>query len=160
MEVYKAVAIMLEQEYSARTVRDYSAIAGFFNEQYRQSYDLLPFSHFRFARSFGERCIEVLDYSLAVTHENDRPPSVEFLEMKFNPQASLPEDAPPEQDRVYQDDTDLVSQEITVNKALSALRQGVRILKLQEPVKSLVEGLLDELENVLQPMLDKILSLG
>jgi hypothetical protein len=160
MEVYKAVATMLNQEYSSRTVRDYAGLAAFFNSEIRQEYDLLPFSHFRYARSFGDRWAEVLGYSLAVAHENDRPPSVEFLEMKFQPPIEMPEYDENEQPmQSYSSDTDMVDG-MTVSKALGIIRRGLKTFQLPDHVHDTAESLLDELEGILQPMLDKMLSIG
>jgi len=63
---------------SGRTVRDYAEVAAFFPVTVRDEYDVLPFSHFRFAKSCGLRFREVLDSSL------DNPSmSVEALEISF-----------------------------------------------------------------------------
>jgi hypothetical protein len=49
---------------SGRTVRDYAEISAFFPQHTRDEYDMLPFSHFRFAKSCGLKWQNVLDYSL------------------------------------------------------------------------------------------------
>lgn len=50
---------------SGRTVRYYAETAEFFSDEMRQEYEMLPFSHFVFARSMGDRWREVLDYARA-----------------------------------------------------------------------------------------------
>ena len=63
---------------SGRTVRDYAEVSAFYPYNMREEYDVLPFSHFRFAKSCGLRYQEILDYSM------DNPSvSVEALEMIF-----------------------------------------------------------------------------
>lgn len=47
-----------------RTVRYYSETAAYYVANDRTHYDILPFSHFVFARSMGVRWREVLDYSM------------------------------------------------------------------------------------------------
>lgn len=49
---------------SGRTVRDYAEISAFFPIDTRDKYDMLPFSHFRFAKSMGRKWQDVLDYSM------------------------------------------------------------------------------------------------
>jgi hypothetical protein len=62
MVIYSAVGRFCGK--SGRTVRDYAEIAAFFPVHTREYYDMLPFSHFRFAKSCGLRWEEVLEYSL------------------------------------------------------------------------------------------------
>lgn len=49
---------------SGRTIRDYAEISAFFPVAVREQYDMLPFSHFRFAKSCGSEWENVLDYSM------------------------------------------------------------------------------------------------
>jgi hypothetical protein len=49
---------------SARTVRYYAETAAFFSYDTRTAYEVLPFSHFVFARSMGDRWMEVLDRAM------------------------------------------------------------------------------------------------
>ncbi len=50
--------------YSARTIRYYAETALFYPNNIRDKYDILPFSHFVYARYKGERWEEVLEYAL------------------------------------------------------------------------------------------------
>jgi len=63
---------------SGRTVRDYAEVAAFFSPGVRDEYDVLPFSHFRFAKSCGLDYREALDRSLS-----NPSMSVEALELLF-----------------------------------------------------------------------------
>jgi len=48
---------------SPRTVRYYRETAAFYPQEVRQEFDILPFSHFVFARTMGIRWREVLEFS-------------------------------------------------------------------------------------------------
>jgi hypothetical protein len=61
MRVYEAVGTYCGK--SARTIRYYAETASFFELSTRQEYEHLPFSHFVFARTMGERWEEVLEYA-------------------------------------------------------------------------------------------------
>lgn len=49
---------------SERTVRYYAEVAAFYPENVRTIYEVLPFSHFVFAKTMGGQWQEVLDYAL------------------------------------------------------------------------------------------------
>lgn len=61
-----------------RTVRYYRETAVFFPPMIRSKYEILPFSHFVFARTMGDRWKEVLDYSV-----NNPGISKEMLAYRF-----------------------------------------------------------------------------
>jgi hypothetical protein len=111
MDVYIAVAIFLNGEYSARTVRHYSSLAAFYPVEVRDKYDLLPFSHFAFARSLGERWGEVLETSLALAMERDHPVSVDHLSHLFTTREAPPNFVDTESEAVAVDD-DLMSSQL------------------------------------------------
>lgn len=58
--VYKAVGRFCGK--SPRTVRYYAETSAFYPEEVRDEFDMLPFSHFVFARSTGEQWREVLEF--------------------------------------------------------------------------------------------------
>lgn len=60
-QIYHAVGRFCGK--SGRTVRGYAEVTAFFPEAIRQEYEVLPFQHFVFAKSMGERWKEVLDYA-------------------------------------------------------------------------------------------------
>ena len=91
MAVYVAVAILDNEEHSARTIRDYSDICKLYKPEDELSYESLPFAHFRYAASFNGRRYEILDYALKQAMEYGKPPSVAELEAYFNPQPEQPE---------------------------------------------------------------------
>jgi hypothetical protein len=160
MEIYRAVAVMLNQEYSARTVRDYASIAAFYGPIVRDEFDLLPFSHFRYARTYGERWREVLEYSLAVAHENSHSPSVEFLEAKLRPAAFAEDTAEMrESEHLFESAVGGVDYQ-SIAKAVETLRTGVKMLALPEMDRDEASALLDGLISLLQPYLDRVLSIG
>lgn len=61
-QIYSAVGRFCGK--SGRTIRDYAEIAAFFPVAVREQYDMLPFSHFRFAKSKGTMWEDVLEYSM------------------------------------------------------------------------------------------------
>lgn len=61
-QIYSAVGRFCGK--SGRTIRDYAEIAAFFPVAIRERYDMLPFSHFRFAKSRGSKWEDVLEYSM------------------------------------------------------------------------------------------------
>ncbi len=63
---------------SGRTVRDYAEIASFFPEDVRKEYDMLPFSHFRFAKSCGPKWKDVLERSMLNPDSSEEKLSYEF----------------------------------------------------------------------------------
>lgn len=73
---------------SGRTVRWYAETEIFYRvgalKALREEHNDLPFSHFAFARRFGEKgAEEVLVHSLTLAEEQGYPPSVDRLEMDF-----------------------------------------------------------------------------
>lgn len=63
---------------SGRTVRDYAEISAFFPVEIREYYDMLPFSHFRFAKSCGRDWEAVLEYSIEHPDASEAQLSFEF----------------------------------------------------------------------------------
>jgi hypothetical protein len=63
---------------SGRTVRDYAEIAAFFPENVRKYYDMLPFSHFRYAKTCGIKWQDVLEYSMEHPDASEDKLSYEF----------------------------------------------------------------------------------
>jgi hypothetical protein len=78
MTIYEAVSVMLNHEYSARTVREYAYLAEKFPPKLRDAYEVLPFSHFRFAATCRD-ALAVLDLSLARCIDKGHPPTVAWL---------------------------------------------------------------------------------
>lgn len=102
-QVYAAVGRFCGK--SGRTIRYYAEQAAFYSVLTRERYDMLPFSHFVFARSMGERWQEVLDYAALkpyITEEGLRMHFkgvmvAEYVEGKVNPMTE--EDADPDEPR-------------------------------------------------------------
>ena len=59
--VYEAVGRFCDK--SGRTVRYYAEAAAFYPKSVRNEYDMLPFSHFSFARRVGDGSRVVLEYA-------------------------------------------------------------------------------------------------
>lgn len=51
--------------YSSRTIRYFAETASFYPKSIRDKYDILPFSHFVYARYKGDKWQDVLDYAMA-----------------------------------------------------------------------------------------------
>lgn len=84
-----------------KTIRYYAAVAGFYPQEIRERYQLLPFSHFSFAMRFRDsdsitfskasKCARVLDYAQDNAEEyHGLPPSVSALQDKFSGREQLP----------------------------------------------------------------------
>jgi hypothetical protein len=85
---------------AGRTVRLYADTAGFFSAETRQKYEVLPFSHFYFARANCNHWQEVLEKSLDHMEEYGSPPSVETLAVlwkygEISPNYVRPPELPP-----------------------------------------------------------------
>lgn len=61
-QIYSAVGRFCGK--SGRTIRDYAEISAFYPKEIREQYDMLPFSHFRFAKTMGRKWEDALDYSM------------------------------------------------------------------------------------------------
>jgi hypothetical protein len=82
MDIYNAIGRL--SGVAGRTVRYYAAICEFYPHDQRELYEVLPFSHFAFARQFDERAGEILSAALDyIEGHGGRPPSVEWLEYEF-----------------------------------------------------------------------------
>lgn len=84
MDVYSQLALRFGVR--TRTLRDYCSIYKFFLRADISKYSVLPFSHFRFAKSCGpDLAFRVLDLSLTAMDSNGgRPPSVEWLDVNLH----------------------------------------------------------------------------
>lgn len=83
MDVYRAVASALNNEISERTVRYYTDVVKFFDLEIFEAYELLPFSHFAFAKSFDGKAFDVLDLAYSYTKTYGKAPSVAWLSVNF-----------------------------------------------------------------------------
>ena len=75
--VYKAVGRFCGK--SGRTVRYYAETSAFYPEEVRDEFDVLPFSHFVFARSMGGRWREILEYASTVPEVTQVALRVKFV---------------------------------------------------------------------------------
>jgi hypothetical protein len=66
MQIYDAVGRFVGK--SGRTIRYYAETASFFSDEIREEFDMLPFSHFVFARSMGAEWREVLEFASEKPH--------------------------------------------------------------------------------------------
>lgn len=83
MRVYAQMAMRFGV--ASRTVRDYYAVYAYYTDEQREKYAVLPFSHFRFAKTCGIKISEqILALSLLAMDKNGgRPPSVDWLEVNL-----------------------------------------------------------------------------
>ena len=79
--VYKAVALFSGK--SARTIREYSAIASHYPMNIREIYQVLSFDHFRTAMQFGDRDLDALEWAVNQTERLGRPATVDSMEAHF-----------------------------------------------------------------------------
>lgn len=155
MDVYKAIALCLNQEISARTVEYYSSLSEFFDYSIRDEFGELPHSHFAAARKFGDRWREVLELSASMMGQYGRPPSVEWLTAEFSKDGYTPpepECTTIDEIRNYDDDVVVISGHeregsrevmLVVLDGLYQLREH----KMGEVVLGLVNALIRELER-------------
>ena len=81
-QVYSAVGRFCGK--SGRTVRYYAETAAFYSENVRNEYEMLPFSHFVYARTLGEKWKEVLDkYKKTFAEMLDEDYKIEYLEFEI-----------------------------------------------------------------------------
>lgn len=155
MAVYVAVAILDNEEHSARTIRDYSDICKLYKPEDELKYEQLPFAHFRYAAFFNGRRYEVLDYALKQCLEYGKPPSVSELETFFNPQPEQPE-------VFFSDDTSAPQFE---NTEKETEHPGMRLVdavsiidnylkELPKPIADTARGLLSQLLSIIQEHID------
>ena len=170
VDIYEAVAICLEHEYSAKTIRDFANLESIFTPAEQQQFSDLPFSHFRFAATLGPRWLDALELSAHQMGEQGRPPSVDWLYHQFF--AEMPEmsDAQyPETVLSEGQDIDILDtpevQSISValrilplecEAACSVLLRQVESLSLPEWVKLRLARLLDEIRRLLVENLEKV----
>lgn len=155
MAVYVAVAILDNEEHSARTIRDYSDICKLYKPEDELQYEQLPFAHFRYAASFNGRRYEILDYALKQCMEYGKPPSVAELEAYFNPQPEQPE-------VFFSDDTSapqFENAEPVGEHPAMGLVDAVSIIdnylkKLPDGVSEIARGLLKQILDYLQEYID------
>lgn len=83
MDVYDLVAIALNHEISARTVRYYAATAAYFDEPMRKKYLDLPFSHFVLAMQYGLLSERILQSSQEYFERIGNSPSAGWLTVQF-----------------------------------------------------------------------------
>jgi len=170
VDVSEAVAICLEHEYSAKTIRDFASLESIFTPAQQQQFSDLPFSHFRFAATLGPRRLDVLELSAHQTGETGRPPSVDWLYHQFfaetpdAPDVQYPETVLSERQDIDILDTPEV-QSISValrilplecEAACSVLLRTVESLSLPDWVKLRLARLLDEIRRLLVENLEKV----
>ena len=83
MDIYEAIARILQYEISPRTVRLYCSIFGFYPEQAREKYSGLPFQRFVDAAVYGDQWEKILDYCLDYVDTHGTSPSTRRLENQF-----------------------------------------------------------------------------
>lgn len=78
--VFAFVANYIDSEdHGASTIEDYAYVCAGFEPKDRRNYGELPFSHFRFALSYGEQRLLVLEQSMRALEKYGRPVSVRRL---------------------------------------------------------------------------------
>ena len=82
-DVYRFIAMLTSEDMSARLVEFYSGIALFCDYNMREKYDVLTFSHFAYARTWGDYAEKVLEFMMNYFSAYQRPPSVAWVENNF-----------------------------------------------------------------------------
>ena len=172
IDVSEAVAICLEHEYSAKTIRDFANLESIFTPAQQQQFSDLPFSHFRFAATLGPRRLDVLELSAHQMGEVGRPPSVDWLYHQFFAERPEEPDEPEYYDvsisdsRVVADDNQSDTLEsipslprilpLECEAACSVLLRSVESLSLPDWVKLRLARLLDEIRRLLVDNLERV----
>jgi hypothetical protein len=172
VDVSEAVAICLEHEYSAKTIRDFASLESLFTSAEQQQFSDLPFSHFRFAATLGPRRLDALELSAHQMGMQGRPPSVDWLYHQFF--AETPEEPEPVPDDIMNlagtvmpimPDSDDATESILslpvilpveCEASFQVLRRAVESLSLPEWVKLRLARLLDEIRRLLVENLEKV----
>jgi len=171
VDVSEAVAICLEHEYSAKTIRDFANLESLFTLAEQQKFSDLPFSHFRFAATLGPRRLDVLELSSHQMGEMGRPPSVDWLYHQFFAET-------PEAPEVQYPETELLENQCTgisgildqpesipsipmilpveCEASFQVLRRSVESLSLPDWVKLRLARLLDEVRRLLIDNLERV----
>jgi len=171
VDIYEAVAICLEHEYSAKTIRDFANLESIFTPAEQQKFSDLPFSHFRFAATLGPRRLDVLELSSHQMGEMGRPPSVDWLYHQFFAET-------PEAPEVQYPETELLENQCTgisgildqpesipsipmilpveCEASFQVLRRSVESLSLPDWVKLRLARLLDEVRRLLIDNLERV----
>ncbi len=80
---------------SARTVREYAAVAAFYTLEIREVYAVLSFDHFRTAMTLGPRWEMALMWAIDESQTNGgRPATVDKMVAKFAVPADMPDENP------------------------------------------------------------------
>jgi len=101
--VYFAVSIMVKGEIKPRTVEYYASLADFYPPTLRSDYEPLPFSVFYYARTFGDKWRDVLDFAMEYVEEHGTIPTVGHLAKQFEAINEPPEPVLPPLSPVYYD---------------------------------------------------------
>jgi hypothetical protein len=92
-EIYAAVGAFCGK--SARTIREYSAIAAFYPPEVREDFPILRFDHFRTAMVLGPRWESALRWAVDEADSNGgRPATVDKMIAKFAVVPEMPADNP------------------------------------------------------------------
>jgi len=124
MEIYNAVGRLAG--ISGRTVRYYSDIVAFYSDGNDQEiYEILPFSHFAFARQFGNGAYDILETSINYMDEHGgRLPSVEWLEHEFLEQPQIKIEQPVNETKeILSTDDNIMT--ITANDLLDNIKHAM-----------------------------------
>ena len=172
VDVSEAVAICLEHEYSAKTIRDFASLESIFTPAQQQQFSDLPFSHFRFAATLGPRRLDALELSAHQMGMQGRPPSVDWLYHQFF--AETPVEPEPVPDDIMNlagmvmpimpdsdDTTESISSipvilPVECEASFQVLRRTVESLSLPDWVKLRLARLLDEIRRLLIDNLERI----
>lgn len=161
MDVYEVVSIMLNHEFAPRTVREYARVSAVFDANTRIDYDVLPFSHFRFAASLPKP-LDGLQISYAeMGRRNGTPPPVAWLEHWFYPTGANPpepviyNDLPLSPPGVYEmHDGDMIRVALESPKVLiwhfsEAFESALDELRVPELVRSTIMSLWHQIISIL-----------
>lgn len=81
---YLLQSLGMEDERSYSSILIDAATAAFYPAKPRSDFNVLPFSHFRFAAGFGPEANKVLETAMLFFNQYGRPPSIKWLKKEFS----------------------------------------------------------------------------
>lgn len=155
-EIYAAVGSFCGK--SARTVREYAAIAAFFPPAVRDEYCILSIDHFRTAMTLGPAWESALEWAVSQADETGgRPATVDRMIAKFAP-ASEPPAVPPE---TIENAGPMSSAEVALNTNLARYKLLTSFVENAGKLRTILDGFgfQPERRRAVEDLIGKLLEL-
>jgi hypothetical protein len=148
MPVYNQIAVWMNEEFSARTIRYYASVSAFFDQPTRYEFDELPYTLFARAMLYGPRWRELLEASMREMGKIGHPPTESWLICH----AGLPDVQMSQEPAVpYRDHLDNNTDWFSV---IEDLRKGIP-QALPEMIRDRIVRLIEEILTLIKQPIDK-----